>query len=162
MIQSSETKARIKMKVERWEEESDEDWAERLVYETAIANNTETTLYMVHRDPYEEDGFIINYVGETSMTWKEHPEGPFTCKQVLEWKNKAEQLKYAETAIHLLTDEVVEIRDKLEAVEKTVDEWGEQRSDPHGLEYDWHYKDKYFALRDALDSEFTTNSEESE
>ena len=78
------------MKVERYENETDEDWAERLAYETAIADDTETTQYFVVDDPYNEDGFVVNYVGEDSMTWTEHPEGPFTCKQVLEWKKKAE------------------------------------------------------------------------
>ena len=77
-------------KVERWEEETDKDWAERLAEETMIANDTETTQYFVEDDPYQEDSFIINYVGKDSMTWKEHPEGLFTCKQVLEWKKKAE------------------------------------------------------------------------
>lgn len=81
------------VKIERWEKETDEEWAERLAYETAIANDTETTLYFVEDDPYNEDGFIVNYVGKDSMTWKEHPEGPFTCKQVLEWKKKAAKLE---------------------------------------------------------------------
>jgi len=79
------------MKVERWEEESDEDWAERLINEIKVANNTETTRYFIECDPYAEDNFIINYVGETGWTWMEHPEGPFSCKQVLEWRNKAEK-----------------------------------------------------------------------
>lgn len=81
------------VKIERWEKETDEEWAERLAEETAIANDTETTLYFVEDDPYNEDRFIVNYVEKDSMTWKEHPEGPFTCKQVLEWKKKAENLK---------------------------------------------------------------------
>ena len=59
--------------------------------EIALANNTETTQYMVHRDPYEEDGIIISYIGETGWTWKEHPEGPFKVAQILGWKNKAEK-----------------------------------------------------------------------
>ena len=74
------------MKIERREEETDEDWAERLAYEIEIANNTETTQYFVERDPYDESGIIINYIGEDRWTWKEHPEGPFNCKQILEWK----------------------------------------------------------------------------
>ena len=78
------------MKVERYENETDTEWAERLAYETMIANDTETTQYFVEDDPYQEDGFIINYVGKDSMTWKDHPEGSFTCKQVLDWKKKAE------------------------------------------------------------------------
>lgn len=78
------------VKIERRKDESDEDWAERLTEETAIANDTETTQYFVEDDPYQEDGFIVNYVGKDSMTWKEYPEGPFTCKQVLIWKKKAE------------------------------------------------------------------------
>ena len=108
------------MKVERWEEESDEEWAERLVYETAIANNTETTLYMVHRDPYEEDGFIINYVGETSMTWKEHPEGPFKAVQILGWKNKAELLPIYEKQYGNMVEHALEREDKLEAVKNYI------------------------------------------
>jgi len=79
------------MKVERYEDETDEDWAERLAEETAIANDTETTHYMVHQDSYTEDGLIIEYIGKDSWTWKEHPDGMFTCKQVLDWKKKAEQ-----------------------------------------------------------------------
>jgi len=78
------------MKVERHENETEEDWAERLTYETAIANDTETTQYFVEDDPSQEDSFIINYVGKDSMTWKDHPEGPFTCRQVLIWKKKSE------------------------------------------------------------------------
>ena len=81
------------MKVERWEEESDEDWTERLAEEIELANATETTQYFVERDPYDEEKFIINYIGKTGWTWKEHPEGPFSCKQVLEWKLKAERKK---------------------------------------------------------------------
>jgi len=53
----------------------------------------------------------------------------------------------------------VEYYECLETIKKIVDEWGEQRSDAHGLEYDWHYKDKYFALRDALDSQFKEKCE---
>ena len=79
------------MKVERWEEETDENWAERLAEEIELANATETTQYFVERDPYDEENFIINYIGEDGWTWKEHPEGPFSCKQVLEWKLKAEK-----------------------------------------------------------------------
>ena len=151
------------MKVERWEEESDEDWAERLAEEITLANNTETTKYFIEKDPdpYDHDRIIINYIGEAGWTWKEHPEGPFSCKQVLEWKNKAEKLPIYEKQFRHMTEHALELEDKLEAVKKIVDEWGEQRSDPHGLEYDWHYKDKYFALRDALESSgFTTKDED--
>lgn len=79
------------MKVERWEDESDEDWAERLADEIKDANNIETTQYFIQHDPYDEESFIINYNSKDSWSWKEHPEGPFTCKQVLEWKKKAER-----------------------------------------------------------------------
>jgi len=78
-------------KIERYEDESDEDWAERFAEEMEIANDVEYTQYMVHQDDYEEDRLIIEYVGKDSWTWKEYPEGSFTCKQVLEWKRKAEQ-----------------------------------------------------------------------
>ncbi len=78
------------MKIERWEEETDEEWNKRLAEETAIANNTETTKYFIKDDPTDETQFIINYVGEDGLIWKEHPEGPFNAKQVLEWKKKAE------------------------------------------------------------------------
>jgi len=81
------------VKIERWEEETDEDWAERLAEETVIANDTETTKYFVEDDPYNEDSFVVNYVGKDSMIWKEHPEGPFKCKQVVEWKKKALKLE---------------------------------------------------------------------
>ena len=80
------------MKVERWEGESDVDWSERLLEETEIANDIENTQYFVKEHPENEEEFIINYVGKDSWTWKEHPEGPFSCKQVLYWKSKAEKL----------------------------------------------------------------------
>ena len=41
--------------------------------------------------------------------------------------------------------------ERLDAVRQIVDEWGRQRDDPYGMEYDWYYKDKYFKLRDALE-----------
>jgi len=66
------------MKIERWEEETDEDWAERLADETALANNAETSKYFVERDPYDEAGVIINYIQEKAWTWKEHPEGIYS------------------------------------------------------------------------------------
>ena len=67
--------------------------------------------------------------------------------------------KYIETST--LQDLIV-ITNKLEVIKKIVDEWGEQRGDAHGLEYDWYYKDKYYALRDALEgSYFTTKGEDS-
>lgn len=77
------------MTVERWEEETDEDWAERLAQEMEIANNTETTKYFF-KSGYEEDEIILHYVGVDSWTWKEHPEGPFKASQIIEWKTKAE------------------------------------------------------------------------
>ncbi len=79
------------MRIERWEEETDEEWAERLAGEIAIADNTEISKYFVERAPYDETRLIINYIVEKSWTWKEHPEGPFTAKQIIEWKNKAER-----------------------------------------------------------------------
>lgn len=79
------------MKIERWEEESDEEWAVRLADEIALANNTEVSQYFVERDSYTDDGIIINYIGEDGWTWKEHPEGVFKAKQIIEWKNKAEK-----------------------------------------------------------------------
>lgn len=78
-----------KMKIERWEEENDEEWAERLAEEITLADNAETTHYFVERDPYDEEGIIINYVGGSAITWKEHPEGPFKATQIIKWKNKA-------------------------------------------------------------------------
>ena len=80
------------MKVERWEEETDEEWAERLAEEIATANDTEISKYFVERDTYSDDAIIVNYIVEKSWTWKEHPEGPFTAKQIIEWKNKAEKM----------------------------------------------------------------------
>lgn len=79
------------MKIERQEGETDAEWDERLAEEIAMANNSETTHYFVERDPYDEAGVIINYVGGNAMTWKEHPEGPFKATLIIEWKNKAEQ-----------------------------------------------------------------------
>lgn len=80
------------MKVTRWENETDKEWNERLTEETVIANNTETTNYFITRDPRDETQFIIHYVSEERMTWKEHPDSPFNAKQVLEWKKKAWKL----------------------------------------------------------------------
>ena len=79
------------MKVERWEEESDEEWAERLADEISLANDPNISKYFVERDPYDEEGIIINYIGEKGWTWKEHPEGPFKATQIIEWKMKAEK-----------------------------------------------------------------------
>ena len=115
------------MKVERWEEESDEDWAERLEEEIELANATETTQYFVERDPYVEENFIINYIGETGWTWKEHPEGAFSCKQVLEWKKKAEILPIYEKQYSHMIEHALELEDKLEAIKKLTEpfiEWG--------------------------------------
>jgi len=109
------------MKVERWEKESDEDWAERRAEEIEIANNTKTTQYFVELDPYEEENLIINYIGEEGWTWKEHPEGPFSCKQVLEWKNKAEKLPIYEKQFKHMTERALELEDKLEAVKKAFE-----------------------------------------
>lgn len=104
------------MKVERWEEETDEEWAERLAEEIAIADNTETTHYFVERDPYDEEGIIINYVGGNAITWKEHPEGPFKATQIIEWKNKSagwdEVAPYLPKIIEILK-EVVDVSDML-------------------------------------------------
>jgi len=108
----------MKMKVERWEEESDEEWAERLAEEIALANNTETTQYMVHRDPYEEDGIIISYIGETGWTWKEHPEGTFKAAQILEWKNKAELLPIYEKQYSNMVEHALELEDKLKTIKE--------------------------------------------
>jgi len=95
------------MKVERYENETDTEWAERLAYETMIANDTETTQYFVKDDPYQEDGFIINYVGKDSRTWKEHPEGSFTCKQILDWKKKAEPHPVTRDALLLEMERII-------------------------------------------------------
>ena len=147
------------MKVERWEEETDEDWAERLAEEIEIANNTKTAQYYIHLDPDEEDGIIINYIGESGWTWKEHPEGPFKAGQIIDWKNKVETLSIYEKQFRNMTEHALELEDKLEAVKKVVDEWCEERDDG-SLEYDWYYKDKYYALRNALESsELGENSE---
>ena len=109
------------MKVERWEEETDEDWAERLAEETATANDTEVSQYFLERGMLETE-LIINYVGSGSM-WKEHPEGPFTCKQVIGWKNKAEKFdrlrpgleylaQHADKVIAILQDSEVNLTPK--------------------------------------------------
>ena len=111
------------MKIERYENETDEDWAERLAYETGIANDTETTIYFVEDDPDQEDSFIINYVGKDSMTWKEHPEGPFTCKQVLEWKNKADAMLGFRKAAEDFGGYAADLNDKLDTVRDKVAEW---------------------------------------
>jgi len=147
------------MKVERWEDETDEDWAERLAEEIEIANNTETTKYFVERDPYEEDGIIIYYIGEDGWTWKEHPEGPFKASQIIDWKNKAEKWEDPDTIqvvangikYNALIKSHHRLMNKLEAVKLVVKAWGEERDDG-SLEYDWYYKEKYFRLRDILKS----------
>ena len=76
------------MKIERYDDETDEEWDERLGEEIADADNYITTRYFVERDSYNETQFIVNYVTPNAFTWKEHPEGPFTCKQIMEWKEK--------------------------------------------------------------------------
>lgn len=97
------------MKIERWENETDEEWTERLTYETAIANNTETTNHYIQRLPEDETQFIIQYVDEGGMVWREHPEGPFNAKQVLEWKKKAEKWDELRKCLNWGNDPPVEI-----------------------------------------------------
>ena len=109
------------MKVERWEEESDEEWAERLEEEMALANATETTQYFVELDPYDEENFIINYIGEDRWTWKEHPEGPFTCKQILEWKLKAERWDEMKPIWDKATDELMRSAYDLQQAQKKLE-----------------------------------------
>lgn len=112
-----ETKFRVKrksnkMKIERWEEESEEEWAERLAEEIALANDTETSQYFVNRDPYDEAGVIVNYIGKDGWMWKEHPEGPFTAKQIIGWKNEAEKFDRLRPGLEYLAqhaDKVIDI-----------------------------------------------------
>ena len=149
------------MKVERWEEESDEDWAERLAEEIEIANNTKTAQYYIHLDPDEEDGIIINYIGESGWTWKEHPEGPFKAGQIIDWKNKVETLSIYEKQFRNMTEHALELEDKLEAVKNHIESLRkiDFYDPPFVTEWDEWWKD-YRKILD--DSEFTTNSEESE
>ena len=109
------------MKIERWKEESDEEWADRLAEETKIADNAETTKYFF-QSGYEEDEIILNYVGEDSWTWKEHPEGPFKANRIIGWKNTAEKWdSYLEaikdTVPHVSLADYEVLEDKLEAIE---------------------------------------------
>ncbi len=76
------------MKIERYKDETDEEWDERLAEEVSVANDYKTTLYFVKEDSYNEEQIIINYIAPDAWTWKEHPEGPFSCKQIMEWKQK--------------------------------------------------------------------------
>ena len=110
------------MKVERWEEETDEEWAERLAEEIAIANNTETSKYFVERDSYTEDGVIINYVGEDSWTWKEHPESPFRASQIIEWKAKAKKWDELMPAMKVLADNADGIIETIQSFDTTARE----------------------------------------
>jgi len=145
------------MKVERWEEESDEDWAQRLAEEIALANNTEMTEYFVELDPYDEEGIIINYIGETGWTWKEHPEGPFKAKQILGWKNDAEKLPIYVKQFRHMTEHALELEDKLEAVKKRFRE-NEDNIDP-----DYTQSGSRDSLKKILDSsEFTTKGDSDE
>lgn len=105
------------MKIERQEKETDEEWAERLTEEMAIANNTEISKYFVERDSYAEDAIIINYIGEDSWTWKEHPEGPFTANQIIVWKNKAEKFDRLFPSLKYLAEHTDKIIDILESSE---------------------------------------------
>lgn len=151
------------MKVERWEEETDEEWAERLAEEIETANNTEISQYFIEQYTQAEDMVIINYIQKDSWTWKEHPEGPFKADQIIEWKNKAEQLKYAETAIHLLTDEVVEIRDKLEAIETQFHNYPDHADYRRFGDFYEVYEEWMFETRKILNgSEFTTKDDNDE
>ena len=105
------------MKVERYGEENDEEWAERLSEAITIADDTEATTYFVERDPMAEDSIIINYSGEGMWSYREHPEGPFTVKQILGWKNKAEKLDNLLPSLEYLaehTDKIVEILESSE------------------------------------------------
>jgi hypothetical protein len=76
------------MKIERYEDETDEEWDERLAEEISNADDYTKSQYFVERDPYNEENIIINYVTPDAFSWKEHPEGPFSCKQIMEWKQK--------------------------------------------------------------------------
>lgn len=153
------------MKIERWEEETDEDWAARLSEEITLANNTEICRYFVERDSYAEDGVIINYIGELGWTWKEHPEGPFKANQILEWKNKAERWdNYLEsikdTVPHVSLDDYEVLEDKLEAV-KDILKIPDCKSSMNTPDIVLGFEEQFY-LKSVLDSsEFTTNSEES-
>jgi len=76
------------MKIERYDDETDEEWDERLGEEIANADDYVKSQYFVQRDPYNEENVIINYIPPDAFSWKEHPEGPFSCKQIMEWKHK--------------------------------------------------------------------------
>ena len=76
------------MKIERYDNETDEEWDDRLAEEVSVANDYKDVDYFVQRDPCDEHRIIINYIYPGAWTWKEHPEGPFTCKQIMEWKHK--------------------------------------------------------------------------
>ena len=111
------------MKVERWEEESDEEWAGRRAEEIATADNTETTQYFIQQDKMAENSLIINYAGEGAWTYKEHPEGPFTVTQILGWKRGAELLPIYEKQYRHMTEHALELTDKLKAIESYIIEF---------------------------------------
>lgn len=132
------------MTMERWEEESDEDYAERLSEEIAIADNTETTKYFF-KTGYEEDEIILNYVGEDSWTWKNHPEGPFTAKRIIEWKKNSErwiQMIHAETqsfdTLEVIEKQIIEpqLKDSREYLDTHT------KPEPHNVEMSRYWLEK--------------------
>jgi len=70
-----------------------------------------------------------------------------------EWMRLNEQAQFLRDTIKVLADSNENLKKKLGSVRQIVDEWGRQRDDPYGMECDWYYKDKYFALKKALGDE---------
>lgn len=103
------------MKVERGEEETDEEWAERFAEEIETANNTEISQYFVEQYTQAEDMVIINYIKKDSWTWKEHPEGPFKADQIITWKNKAAKFDRLFPSLKYLAEHTDKIIDILES-----------------------------------------------
>jgi len=63
------------------------------------------------------------------MTWKKHPEGPFTATQILGWKNEAELLPIYEKQYGNMVEHALELEHKLEAVKAHLMTWKETHED---------------------------------
>ena len=108
-------------------------------------------------------------MSEWDKLWKEigavesissisHMSNSWVRNILIRVKAEGDKLNEFHSSWIFLTDperlkEIRENEQKLEAVKQVVDEWGRQRDDDYGLEYDWYYKDKYYKLEKILEAE---------
>ena len=98
--------------IERYENETDSEWEERLAEEIIIADNLDGSVnHFIETVAGSETEVTINYIQKDMWVWREHPEGNFHVDTILAWKNKA-----------FLWDELCSLSGKLESVGDLI-EW---------------------------------------